>query len=59
MAKPKKLKKPAISVIVVSKTELAMAGSISNLSRMSGMMAPNNPASNKFIIVESAITIPR
>ena len=52
---PKKDKKPITSVIVVTKTLEAMAGSILNFFRVIGTSMPNNPATIIFKIIEIEI----
>ena len=54
---PKKDKNPITSVIVVTKTLDAMAGSISNFFNVTGTNMPNNPATIIFNIIETAIKI--
>eukprot|EP01022_Parablepharisma_sp_SALTPOND_P015296 TRINITY_DN21499_c0_g1_i1.p1 TRINITY_DN21499_c0_g1~~TRINITY_DN21499_c0_g1_i1.p1 ORF type:complete len:211 (-),score=1.94 TRINITY_DN21499_c0_g1_i1:85-675(-) len=54
----KKLKKPTISVTVVSKTVLPIAGSISNFLRSKGIVAPKKPALKRLITIDIAITTP-
>ena len=52
---PRKDKKPITSVIVVTKTLEAMAGSILNFFRVIGTSMPNNPATIIFKIIEIEI----
>ena len=49
---PKKDKKPITSVIVVTKTLEAMAGSISNFFNVTGTNIPNKPATIIFNIID-------
>ena len=58
VARPKKLKKPTISVTVVKITVLPMAGSISIFFKNRGMVAPKKPAITRLISIERAITTP-
>ena len=58
VARPKKDKKPKTSVIVVKITPEAKAGSIFNLSSVSGMIVPANPAKIKFKTIANPIIIP-
>ena len=58
VAKPKNDKKPNTSVIVVSITPEASAGSILNLFNVSGIKVPANPAIIRFKIMAKAITNP-
>lgn len=58
VARPKKEKKPTTSVTVVSITVLPIAGSTPILLSNSGTIEPKNPALNKLMIMESAITTP-
>ena len=55
---PKNVKKPNISVIVVSTTVDAIAGSIPVLSRINGIKIPDKHAIIKLIIIAAAITNP-
>ena len=57
-ARPKKERNPNTSVIVVSITPEAKAGSIFNLFNDKGIKIPAIPAINKLSIIASAITIP-
>lgn len=52
---PRKDKKPITSVIVVTKTLEAIAGSILNFFRVIGTSMPNNPATIIFKIIEIEI----
>ena len=52
---PRKDKKPITSVIVVTKTLEAIAGSILNFLRVIGTSIPNNPATIIFKIIEIEI----
>ena len=58
-ANPRKERKPQTSVIVVSITPEASAGSIFILFNVIGINAPIKPAINKFIIIAIAIVIPK
>ena len=58
LANPKKDRKPNTSVIVVSITPEANAGSILSLFNVIGINVPANPAIIKFIIIAKAITKP-
>ena len=55
--RPKKVKKPIISVTVVKKTELDIAGSILNFSNVSGIIVPKIPAKSRFAIIASPMII--
>ena len=55
----KKDKKPTTSVIVVTKTLEAKAGSILNFLRDTGTKIPNNQATIMFNTMEAAIKIVR
>ena len=57
-ANPKNAKNPTTSVTVVRSTELAIAGSAPTFFRNSGIDAPKNPATNKFITIAIPITNP-
>ena len=52
---PKKDKNPITSVIVVTKTLDAIAGSILNLFKLIGTSIPNKPATIIFSIIEMEI----
>ena len=52
---PKKDKNPITSVMVVTKTLEAIAGSILNFLSDTGTRIPNNPATIIFSIMETAI----
>ena len=47
-----------ISVTVVSKTVLPIAGSISIFFSVRGILAPKKPAQNRVIIIDKAMTNP-
>ena len=57
--KPRKDKKPITSVIVVTKTLEAKAGSIFNFLRDTGTKIPKSPATIIFKIIEMPINIER
>ena len=57
-ASPKNERNPKTSVIVVSITLDAKAGSILNLFKVKGINIPAMPAINKFNIIAIAITTP-
>ncbi len=52
---PKKDKNPITSVMVVTKTLEAIAGSILNFLSETGTKIPNNPATIIFSIIDTAI----
>ena len=54
---PKKDKKPITSVIVVTKTLEAIAGSILNFLRVTGTKIPKRPATIIFSTIETEIKI--
>ncbi len=54
---PKKDKNPITSVMVVTKTLEAIAGSILNFLSETGTKIPNSPATIIFTIIETAIII--
>ena len=54
---PRKDKKPITSVIVVTNTLEAKAGSILNFFNETGTRIPNNPATIMFNIIATAIKI--
>ena len=58
VASPKKERKPKTSVIVVSITPDASAGSIFILFNVIGMTVPTNPAIKRLIIIAKAMVIP-
>ena len=58
VAKPKKDKNPNTSVIVVSITPDAKAGSIFNLSNVNGIIVPAKPATIKLSTIAKPIIIP-
>ena len=55
--RPRKVKKPITSVAVVKKTELDIAGSILNLSNVSGIKVPRRPAKSKLATIAKPIII--
>ena len=55
--RPRKVKKPITSVAVVKKTELDIAGSILNLSNVSGIKVPRTPAKSKLATIAKPIII--
>ena len=56
---PKNDRKPITSVIVVTKTLDAIAGSILNFLRETGIKIPNKPATIILSIIETEIIIDR
>lgn len=58
VAKPKNTKNPIISVAVVTKIELAIAGSIFTDFRIKGTSAPKSPATNRLVIIAIPKTSP-
>ncbi len=58
MARPRKVNRPTISVMVVKMTLPAIAGSMFSLFMIIGMATPEKAATNKLMIVAAAIEAP-
>ena len=58
VAKPRKDKNPNTSVMVVSITPDAKAGSIFNLSNVNGIIVPAKPATTKLSTIAKPIMTP-
>ena len=58
VAKPKKMKKPPLSVTAVINTLVPTAGSRPDLCITNGIITPINAASNKLSVIADIITKP-